>query len=403
MVSLVGSETILSGFLHADSGELSDDEGDDDLEGENENYICTLLDEDGWECGQRWPTARALAAHQRHTQTGTHGENQREWQAWWSQISASGAVRHMPVLRQHPNTWQQQKDTTDAWLMLVGFTILSSIFLLTPSALVVISSLTTKAELQRHLASTEYPPPEGHSLVINAETSVSASGSDLLQKIRDRWRARRAERETKTHTKSQPGGTKDDVAMGGTSSGQKGSAKGANKSTDAKLHNAVLKTLCVLCQQVREVRGAVFMCWMIKQEAPEYKKPKEQLRAYSELAATEGKGHGLGPPGIAAFTGLLQALSERGSTVGAANAAGVANLKQTWDDMEPEGAFDLVPHCKLATVYDPALSRLELVISVAQHREHIRGALGQTGANRLLGQAPSGALERALSAAIEQN
>ena len=145
------------------------------------------------------------------------------------------------------------------------------------------------------------------------------------------------------------------------------------------------------------------MCWMIKQEAPEYKKPKEQLRAYSELAATKGKGHGLGPPGIAAFTGLLQALPERGSTVGAANAAGVGNLKQTWDDLEPEEAFDLVPHWKLANVYDPALSRLELVISVAQHREHIRGALGQTGANRLLGQAPSGALERALSAAIEQN
>ena len=99
--------------------------------------------------------------------------------------------------------------------------------------------------------------------------------------------------------------------MGGTRSRQKGSAKGANKSTDAKLHNAVHKTLCVLSQQVREVRGAVSMCWMIKKEAPEYKKPKEQLRAYSELAATKGKGHGLGPPGIAAFTGLLQALSER--------------------------------------------------------------------------------------------
>ena len=98
-----------------------------------------------------------------------------------------------------------------------------------------------------------------------------------------------------------------------------------------------------------------------------------------------------------------QAQSERGSTVGAANAAGVADLKQTWDELEPEGAFDLVPHCKLAKVYDPALSRLELVISVAQHREHIRGALGQTRANRLLGQAPCGALERALSAAIEQN
>ena len=36
--------------------------------------MCTLLDEDGWECGQRWLTARTLAAHQRHTQGRTHGE-----------------------------------------------------------------------------------------------------------------------------------------------------------------------------------------------------------------------------------------------------------------------------------------------------------------------------------------
>ena len=54
-------------------------------------------------------------------------------------------------------------------------------------------------ELQRHLASMEHPLPEGHSLVINAETSVGASGSGLWQKIRDRWRARRAEMKTKTH------------------------------------------------------------------------------------------------------------------------------------------------------------------------------------------------------------
>ena len=57
----------------------------------------------------------------------------------------------------------------------------------------------TTAELQRHLASMEYPLPDSHSIVINAETSIGACGSDLWQKIRDRWRARRAERETKTH------------------------------------------------------------------------------------------------------------------------------------------------------------------------------------------------------------
>ena len=155
----------------------------------------------------------------------------------------------------------------------------------------------------------EYPPPEGHSLEINAEISVGACGSDLWQKIRDRWGARRAERETKTHQTAawRDEGRRDD----GEHERQKGTAKGAIKSPDAKLHKAVLKTLCVLSQQVREVRGAVFMCWMSKQEAPEYKKPKEHLRAYSELAATKGKEHGLGPPGIVAFTGLLQALWER--------------------------------------------------------------------------------------------
>ena len=40
--------------------------------------------------------------------------------------------------------WQLKKSTTDAWLMLVGFTILSSTFLQTPSAHDVISSLTTQ-------------------------------------------------------------------------------------------------------------------------------------------------------------------------------------------------------------------------------------------------------------------
>ena len=132
-------------------------------------------------------------------------------------------------------------------------------------------------------------------------------------------------------------GTKDDVTTGSTSSGSKGIRQGrqqehGREATQRRPQDA-LRTLSASAGSQRRnfpvlddpARGA-----------PEYKKPKEQLRAYSELAATKGKGHGLGPRGIAAFTGLLQALSERGSTVGAANAAGVANLKQTWDDLEPE-------------------------------------------------------------------
>ena len=90
--------------------ELSDDEGNDDLEVENENYICALLDEDGWECGQRWPTARALAAHQRHTQGVTHGDPEGVAslvvtnQCFWcgsSHASIETTSKHMAAAEKH--------------------------------------------------------------------------------------------------------------------------------------------------------------------------------------------------------------------------------------------------------------------------------------------------------------
>ena len=178
--------------------ELSDDEGDDDLEGENENYIGTLLDEDGWECGQRWPTARALAAHQRHTQGRTHGEpkgvaslvvtNQCFW-CGSTHASVETTSKHMAAAERH------NRCVVDAGRFHYLVIDIPPDTICPPCDLI----FNDTAELQRHLASVEHPPPEGHSLVTNAETSVGASGSDLWQKIRDRWRARRAEKETKTH------------------------------------------------------------------------------------------------------------------------------------------------------------------------------------------------------------
>ena len=166
--------------------------------GKMKNYICTLLDEDGWDCGQRWPTARALAAHQRHTQGGTHGEpkgvaslmvtNQCFW-CGSTHASNETTSKHMAAAERH------NRCVVDAGRF--HYPVID----IPPDTICPRCDLifNDTAELQRHLASMEYPPPEGHSLVINAETSVGASGSDLWQKIRDRWRARRAERETKTH------------------------------------------------------------------------------------------------------------------------------------------------------------------------------------------------------------
>ena len=187
--------------------------------------------------------------------------------------------------------------------------------------------------------------------MINAETSDSFSGGNLWQKIRDRWRARRAERETKTHQTAgwRVEGRRDDggheLGVGRERQGQTHRHEAAQRRPQDSVRPTTTssgsqrRSLHVLDDQARGARV---------------------LRAYSEQATAKGKGHGPGPPGIAAFTGLLQALSERGSAVGTSNAAGGARHQR----------------CRASRTHS--------------------WALGQTVANRLLGQAPSGALERAL-------
>ena len=152
---------------------------------------------------------------------------------------------------------------------------------------------------------------------------------------------RRPERETKTHQTAtwRVEGRRDDWAneLGAEGNLQGRQQEHGREATQRRPQDA-LRTLSASAGSQRrslhvlddQARGA---------------RVQETERAIARLLGTGGdQGQGT-RPGIAAFTGLLQALSERGSTVGAASAAGVANLKQTWDDLEPEGAFDLVPHC----------------------------------------------------------
>ena len=135
------------------------------------------------------------------------------------------------------HTAASRKTHTDAWLMLLGFTILSSTFLLTPSAHVVTSSPTTQQ---------------------------NSSAILLLRNQTAAWRVE---------------GRRDD---GEHELGVEKETPRANSQTRSFTTPSSRRS-CVLSQQVREVRGAVFMCWMIKQEAPEYTK-----RAIARLLGTGG-------------------------------------------------------------------------------------------------------------------
>jgi hypothetical protein len=115
-------------------------------------------------------------------------------------------------------------------------------------------------------------------------------------------------------------------------------------------------------ERYRGLKGACYMVYMIKVE---YVKMKEQLQAYNTKAQELGKGHGLGPPAVST-----------------------------------EEAHDLVPHCRLRKAFDETLHKPELMISNSEVRELLRLSLPQTGAKRLLGQAPEGRWEDLISRAL---
>ncbi len=97
------------------------------------------------------------------------------------------------------------------------------------------------------------------------------------------------------------------------------------------------------------------------------------------------------------FGGLLLELKGRGQTIGAITAAKIQKLQLTWAEAETEAAHDMVPHCKEKKCSDGTLNGLEMMIVHPELREAVKAGLGQTGAKRLLGQAPEGGLEEALS------
>ncbi len=111
---------------------------------------------------------------------------------------------------------------------------------------------------------------------------------------------------------------------------------------------AIMKLLLTCLQSVRELKGACHMVYTIKVDSIEYVKMKGKLQANDAKAQEMRKGHGLGPPSVFAFGGFFWGLESREDSI----------------------------------------------------EEFMRLALPQTGARRLLGQAPECGLEESISRAM---
>ena len=91
----------------------------------------------------------------------------------------------------------------------------------------------------------------------------------------------------------------------------------------------------------------------------------------------------------------------RGTAVGALTHQKLQEAQKKWEELEVEAAYEWIPHCKLRKCYDGTMMKLEIVTTCTELKEVLRMALVQTGAKRLLGQAPEAGLEEALSKTLQ--
>jgi len=153
-------------------------------------------------------------------------------------------------------------------------------------------------------------------------------------------------------------------------------------------------------QSCRELKGILFVVWMVKVEQAVVVQIKEAGRSYGTRCRVLGRGRSLGPPDHHRAWVLIKALLERGSSIGQRTHEDLKQFaEETYSHMSVEESVGAVPHCKLQQAWGRGFMKLDLVVTNAALRPLLNKALVQSEARRLLGQAPEGGLEATLQKA----
>lgn len=115
---------------------------------------------------------------------------------------------------------------------------------------------------------------------------------------------------------------------------------------------------------------------------------------------------------MVAFEGLLEGataqIGEKATATAAAaqgeEASIMASLKkllEEWQRSEQNEANEIVPYCRASATYKPEMTKVQVNIKNPAARKTVSEALAKCGAQRKVGQAAPGALERLLQRALD--
>lgn len=167
-----------------------------------------------------------------------------------------------------------------------------------------------------------------------------------------------------------------------------------------KLVTLMLKQILRSDQQAAALQGALFDTIICDAEGAEVQEALAQNAHYAK--ATDHKpGHGLGPPHIYTFTGILAGLIKRKDELEPADAERLQELHLKLEPLTVPQTCELVQYCRVDKVYDESKRRITLCIERTQARPQFLAALEKLGGDRRFGRAPRTHMARELQMWLE--
>ena len=201
------------------------------------------------------------------------------------------------------------------------------------------------------------------------ETSYSTEKMTVDEGKRGQKRATSQERATASASKpAKGGGGKQGAKAGGKGKQSKGedSSSSSEKKhvSQAMLENKALMSLMVKqilnsAQTGRDLMGVLYDTWIVPIECQMIQVAKKQNMKYSEKVKT--RGHGLGPPHLYTFGGVLAGLASMVKDT--ENMVPVQQVIENYIEKEATAKGETIKFCRINKVYDSSKFRLTMAFS----------------------------------------
>jgi len=170
----------------------------------------------------------------------------------------------------------------------------------------------------------------------------------------------------------------------------------------SKAQPVIVKGILSCLQSSRELESIMIDVVILPAESPVVARMKHFTKQWSVKVKEAGQGHGLGPPHLSAWEGMLESLGE--GDIGQANKTVVQEILAEFRSATPQQTSLTIRMCRAKPTYDKTKVKLMMAVrgQLESKRHNLLEALRQLSGEIKSGRAPPTGLERSLQEMLEK-